>query len=263
MKKIIAFLIFLFGLACFQLYLNSPSQKLESIHFAEREMPIQFLVVHSFSSSMPDFVDKLNKLEVSTHYIIDKEGHIFNLVPDDKVAWHAGKSFWRGSSSLNALSIGIELQNDTLGQSPFPTVQIDSFVKLATQIINKYTIPFENVVAHSDIAPTRKVDVGKEFPWKQVAKDGVGLWLNENVAVPAKEEDVSKLLSQIGYDITDVKAAAYAFMRRFVPELVADDNQIDQLEENLPSWIQQVDLANPLFLLKLNQAAAVYPKYAK
>jgi len=259
MKKLWAFLLVVFisvgAWYCFQ----QSSQKLKLTHYVTREEPIRFLVVHSFGVPVPEFVQRLDELRLSTHYVIDREGQVFQLVPDDKVAWHAGISYWRHIPNLNAKSIGIELQNDTLGQSPFPEKQIDAFVKLAKKIIHKYSIPAENVVSHSDIAPKRKVDVGKEFPWKKVAEQGIGLWADEKVTEPAEQKNVSKLLAQIGYNVTDVNSAAFAFMRRYVPELVPMDPQLNHLEENLPNWTEALDLSNPLFLLRLNQVVAVYP----
>jgi len=213
----------------------SKNQKrlLQSEHCTERKKTIRHLVVHSFAFSVDEMLPLLDKLGMSTHYIIDTSGRVIQLVPEDKVAWHAGKSFWRGGTGLNATSIGIELQNNTLGQEPFSDIQLKSFKELAQDLVKRYQIDARNVVAHSDIAPTRKVDVGKAFPWQDMAKVGIGIWPAQSSILKGKEEDVASLLATIGYDTSDVGKALLAFERHFMPELVPTDMDIMHLEENL------------------------------
>lgn len=203
-----------------------------SAHYSERTEPIQYIVVHSFSLDVADMIERLDSLEVSTHYLIDKQGRVTQLVPENQVAWHAGSSFWRGRKGLNAVSVGIELQNDTLGQTPFPAEQMMAFKKLAQEIMARYQIDPRHIVSHSDIAPTRKVDVGKAFPWAAMAATGIGIWPGAD-AEEAPSADLRTMLATIGYDTTDVNKALLAFERRFMPEVVATDDDIGHLEENL------------------------------
>ena len=227
----------------------------QSIHYAERTLPIRHIVVHSFSLPVPEMVKRLNDLGVSTHYLIDTDGNVTQLVPESKVAWHAGKSFWRGDMGLNATAIGIELQNPTLGQTPFPPKQMASFQILAKDLIYRYHIDPKNIVAHSDIAPTRKVDVGHAFPWRDMARVGIGLWPKTDEAPTSNGKDVKSMLEQIGYDTADLDKALLAFERHFMPDLIKTDNDISHLEENLAT-VKPV--LNDSVIRRLNQVAALY-----
>lgn len=196
-----------------------------------RTKKVQHIVVHSFAFDTSQMIQKLDEMGLSSHYLIDTDGHITQMVPPYRVAWHAGKSFWRGQKSLNKTSIGIELQNDTLGQTPFTEAQLDSFEKLTLFLMDKYKISPENVVGHSDIAPTRKVDPGKAFPWKKMAEKGIGTWNDQG-------DDLDGL-SDMGYDITNVKAARLAYRRHYHPDLISTDMDISHLEEHLIEEVKE------------------------
>lgn len=224
-----------------------------SRHFAERTMPVRHIVVHSFALPVAEMVARLDKLGVSTHYLIDTNGNVTKLVPEDKVAWHAGVSFWRGATGLNATSVGIELQNNTLGQTPFSDKQLTAFQILARDIMYRYHIDPKNIVSHSDIAPTRKVDVGHAFPWQKMAAFGIGLWPTGNSA--PQSQNIGELLAQIGYDTTDEDKALLAFERRFMPELIQKDPDIAHLEENLAP---KKPVRNPAVIKRLNEVANAY-----
>ena len=226
-----------------------------SVHYGERALPIRHIVVHSFALPVPDMVRRLDDLKVSTHYLIDTAGNVTHLVPDDKVAWHAGQSFWRGETGLNATSIGIELQNDTLGQTSFPSEQMAAFQILVKDLMYRYHIDPKNIVAHSDIAPTRKADVGHAFPWQYMARVGIGLWPNEDQNPTSEIKDIKLLLKKIGYDTTDVDKALLAFERHFMPELIKVDNDIPHLEENL---VGVKPVLNDAVIRRLNQVATLY-----
>ena len=120
------------------------------------------------------------------------------------------------------------MQSVTAGQMPFSEKQIQSFKKLVHKLMKKYNIPPENVVGHSDIAPMRKVDPGKMFPWKEL---GLG-------PIDIEQGNMQEKLEAIGYDTTNLKAAILAYNRHFHPELVPTDNDIKHLEENLAQMIQ-------------------------
>lgn len=140
------------------------------------------LILHY--TGMPTASEALQRLcnpitEVSAHYFIFEDGRILQLVPEARRAWHAGVSFWAGEQDVNSRSIGVEIANpgheDTL--QPFPVEQIQATISLCKDIIGRWSIKPERILAHSDIAPGRKVDPGELFPWQQLHREGVGHWV--------------------------------------------------------------------------------------
>ena len=127
--------------------------------------------------------------KVSAHWCIGEDGTPWRLVPEERRAWHAGMSEWRGRHSVNDHSIGIELVNPghEYGYRPFPPAQMDAVVDLARAIVARHPIDSRNVVAHSDIAPTRRQDPGELFDWARLAEAGVGLWPGD-AAPPVQAE---------------------------------------------------------------------------
>ncbi len=121
--------------------------------------------------------------EVSSHYLVEEDGRVFQLVAEERRAWHAGASIWRGRGDVNSRSIGIEIVNPghEHGYRPFPAQQIAAVVELCRDCVARWAIPARNVLAHSDVAPSRKEDPGELFPWDQLFRAGVGHW-----AEPAK-----------------------------------------------------------------------------
>ena len=116
---------------------------------------------------------------VSSHYVIDEGGRITQLVPEERRAWHAGASSWEGETDINSRSIGIEIGNvgHDLGYPDFPLAQIDAVIALCRDIFRRHHIRADRVLAHSDIAPQRKIDPGEKFPWQQLHRAGIGLWV--------------------------------------------------------------------------------------
>ncbi len=160
-------------------------------HPAQGARPrVKVIVIHytaeDFSSSLATLTDR----EVSAHYLIPRQlpqragkGVIWQLVPEQQLAWHAGPSFWRGASRINDTSIGIELVNQGyrrtltgLEWQPFTAAQITTLEALLRDVAQRYGIAPENIVGHSDIAPQRKQDPGPLFPWQQLAQRGMGAW---------------------------------------------------------------------------------------
>jgi N-acetylmuramoyl-L-alanine amidase len=179
------------------------------------------------------------KSKVSSHYFIKNSGKIFNLVPERYTAWHAGISSWKNITSLNNCSIGIEINNPGHhhGYKNFSNKQIISLLNLLRYLMRKYKIKKDNVLGHSDIAPSRKKDPGEKFPWKKLAKENLSFWhnLNERKIVKFRKEKVSlidenyffKNLHKIGYcNIKKIdlkknrKYLVEAFQRRFRQGLV-------------------------------------------
>lgn len=115
---------------------------------------------------------------VSSHYLVEEDGRIFRLVPEERRAWHAGVSYWQGDEDCNGVSVGIEVVNPghEFGYRKFPKPQIASVIALLSDIRSRWVVPDDRIVGHSDVAPARKEDPGELFPWKRLAKAGHGLW---------------------------------------------------------------------------------------
>jgi len=201
--------------------------KKHSPNFDERgkDAIIDMLVVHyTGMESCHQAVDRLcdETAKVSAHYLIDEDGTFYQLVDEQHRAWHAGVASWRGVTDINARSIGIELVNPghEFGYREFTGVQLDVFKSLAQDILGRHPIPARNVVAHSDVAPTRKMDPGEFFPWKIMADAGIGLWPGEADALDMSPDMVKTSLQTFGYDCENLNAAIKAFQRHFRPARV-------------------------------------------
>lgn len=203
-----------------------------SPNFNERALPISMVVLHY--TEMKPIESALEKLcdpaaEVSAHYLISEEGEVTRLVSEEKRAWHAGASYWRGHKDVNSASIGIELDHPGhgLGYRPFAEAQIDALIPLLHRIVTQYDIPRANVVGHSDVAPARKTDPGELFPWSRLAEYGLCLARPKiELGDPFDNDGAFYLaLERFGYDITDGHKAVEAFQRRWRPERI--DGQID------------------------------------
>jgi N-acetylmuramoyl-L-alanine amidase len=114
--------------------------------------------------------------EVSSHYLVWEDGRLFQLVPEARRAWHAGRGIWAGESDMNDVSIGIEIANfgPRGGWPAYPSAQIETVIALCQDIITRWHIRPERVLAHSDVSHGRKIDPGEHFPWGQLAKAGIG-----------------------------------------------------------------------------------------
>jgi N-acetylmuramoyl-L-alanine amidase len=189
---------------------------------------IDTLVMHytgmpDAESAMELLTDPNREKRVSAHYTLDTDGTVYAHVPEAARAWHAGVSHWRGKDDLNSRSIGIEVQNPghELGYAAFPRRQIDALIGLAKGILSRWPIPPRNVIGHSDIAPGRKVDPGEKFPWRRLARNGIGFYpAMRGEAV--READVPRLLARIGYGVgleggPDLKVVLSAFQMHWAP----------------------------------------------
>ena len=149
---------------------------------------------------------------VSAHYLIGRDGELFQLVADDQRAWHAGAGRWGTITDINSASIGIELDNDG---APFPPVQIDSLLRLLADLRDRLRIPPQQIVAHAEVAPSRKRDPGPLFPWKQLADAGFGAWPADDAPPAPPGFDPWTALRLIGYPLEDRAATVRAFHRRY------------------------------------------------
>ena len=198
----------------------------------ERKLPISMVVLHY--TGMRTGAEALERMcdasaEVSAHYMIDEDGTVTRLVPEDRRAWHAGRSYWRGITDINSASIGIELVNPghEWGYRPFPDVQMEALVPLLADIVKRHNIPRANVVGHSDIAPARKDDPGELFDWDLLARYRLALAKPKPSMRLLFDNDSAFFLAleRFGYDIADGHAAVRAFQRRWRPHRI--DGQID------------------------------------
>jgi N-acetylmuramoyl-L-alanine amidase len=203
-----------------------------SPNFDERDRPVSIIVLHY--TGMIDAASAIDRLrdpeaKVSCHYLVAEDGQILRMVPEEKRAWHAGRSYWRGMTALNGCSIGIEIVNPghEFGYRPFPDEQIAALIPLVADIKERYSITRGNVVGHSDIAPARKQDPGELFPWSRLARLRLALPRPTRNLMDPNWTDGGFLLAleRFGYDVSDPLAATVAFQRRFRPELI--DGTID------------------------------------
>ncbi len=161
--------------------------------------------------------------KVSAHYLVGDDGHIYQLVDDGKRAWHAGGGSWGAITDLNSASIGIEIDNER-GEA-YTDAQIASLIRLLDDLCARLDIPRTQVIGHSDLAPTRKVDPGARFPWKTLADAGFGRWPQGDLLEPPAGFEPWLALAAVGYSLTDRAAAVRAFHRHFRSQDDGDNPQ--------------------------------------
>jgi N-acetylmuramoyl-L-alanine amidase len=203
-----------------------------SPNFNARTGPPDMILLHY--TGMPTGEAALARLrdpqaKVSAHYLVEEDGRVFALVPEERRAWHAGVSFWKGERDINGVSIGVEIVNPghEFGYRDFPDAQIAAVIELLDEIRGRWTVPDARILAHSDVAPDRKEDPGERFPWKRLAEAGHGLWAEPAAApgAPLKEGDdgpgvfaLQAGLTRLGYDCAPsgaYDAATGAIVRAF------------------------------------------------
>ena len=188
-----------------------------------RSGAIDMLVLHyTGMASAEAALDRLcdPAAQVSAHYLVEEDGTVWRLVAEERRAWHAGVSSWRGCSDVNDASIGIELVNPghEFGYRPFPEAQIAALEPLCRGILARHPIPPRNIVGHSDVAPQRKDDPGELFPWARLARAGIGLWPEPPLPPAPDAAELPRLLAAIGYALDgDFARVVTAFQRRYRP----------------------------------------------
>ena len=194
-----------------------------SPNHAARQSAIDVLVLHytelPLDESLKVLCDGRRPNRVSAHYVLAEDGSAYRLVGEDRIAWHAGRSHWRGRDALNGTSIGIEIVNLHGDRHDYPEAQIAALIALCRDIISRHpAIVPRNVVGHSDIAPKRKVDPGLRFPWATLAASGVGLW--PRAGAKPIDGEMQAALQRFGYppatEVTTADVVA-SFQRRFRP----------------------------------------------
>ncbi|WP_428488754.1 N-acetylmuramoyl-L-alanine amidase [Rhodopila sp.] len=229
-----------------------PIIELPSVNQDERGCAVDMLILHY--TGMQTAQAALDRLRdpvaaVSSHYVVDEDGMVFRLVAEDRRAWHAGVSHWRGHAALNARSIGVEIVNPghEFGYRDFPVLQLAAVCDLCLLIQARWGIAARNVVGHSDVAPDRKQDPGERFDWRALAENGVGLWPDDAVDLGTTGavrdavtlRPVRAALADIGYRVAPegaldpaLSSVLRAFQRHWRPEAVtgqADDGTLVRL----------------------------------
>jgi len=176
-----------------------------------------FIIIHhtaqdSLKQTLKTFT--LTASKVSAHYVIGQDGKVVHMLNDYLRAWHAGNSSWGKNTDINSASIGIELDNN--GTETFSELQINSLLALLTKLKKDYNIPTENIIGHSDIAPTRKQDPSALFPWKTLASMGFGIWPDELLETAPATFNAEQGLQIIGYNTSNLPAAITAFKLHFI-----------------------------------------------
>ncbi len=194
---------------------------------------IKWIILHgtwmeNFSAALARLCDR--EANVSSHYAIDRNGMCYQLVAEQHRAWHAGVSYWQGETQLNAQSIGIELDND--GTQPYSDQQIERLIILLHDLIARYKLSGDAILAHSDIAPDRKDDPGGQFPWDLLAAEGLGIWppyqnywnkaYCDQLSPQLLKKELDDALDKIGYD-PHAKYKITAFQRHFCPDNITNE----------------------------------------
>jgi N-acetylmuramoyl-L-alanine amidase len=158
-----------------------------SPNFNNRTAPPDIILLHY--TGMPTGEGALARLrdpeaKVSSHYLVEEDGRVFSLVAEERRAWHAGVSFWKGERDINSASIGVEIVNPghEFGYRAFPEAQVAAVIELLADIRSRWEIEDSRIIGHSDVAPDRKEDPGELFPWKRLAEAGHGLWVEPPAA---------------------------------------------------------------------------------
>ena len=247
---LVALALLLTGCAGEKGIIDREGYQLDTRHQAQAAYPrIKVLVIHYTADDFDGSLATLTDKNVSSHYLIPAvpplhrgKPRIWQLVPEQDLAWHAGISFWRGATRINDTSIGIELENRGWQKSagekyfaPFEPSQIQALIPLAKDIIARYDIKPQNVVAHADIAPQRKDDPGPLFPWQVLAEQGIGAWPDAQRVTfylagrapraPVEMTSLLDLLARYGYELKpdmtarEQQRVVMAFQMHFRPAL--------------------------------------------
>ena len=161
--------------------------------------------------------------EVSAHWLVDLDGTCDALVPEDLRAWHAGAGEWAGVTDVNSRSVGIELANP--GNAPFPMAQMVALERLLGGIMDRWQVPPERVIGHSDMAPARKRDPGPRFDWRGLARAGLSVWPAEVPGDPAGFADSAR---RFGYPDVAQDVLLAAFRLRFRAHAVGPLDDADR-----------------------------------
>ncbi|MCF6443952.1 N-acetylmuramoyl-L-alanine amidase [Nereida sp. MMG025] len=186
--------------------------------------PVLVVLHYTAMDSLDAALERLcaPEYEVSAHYLIGRDGEAVQMVHEEHRAWHAGAGAWGGADDINSRSIGIELDND--GAHVFPDAQMHALEKLLADILERWSIPPQNVIGHSDMAPHRKFDPGPMFDWGRLADKNLSVWPRSDGAVG----DFARDAARFGYSHPDGDAVFEAFRTRFRPRHVGPLDDTDR-----------------------------------
>ncbi|MEO5990160.1 MAG: N-acetylmuramoyl-L-alanine amidase [Ferruginibacter sp.] len=210
--------------------LKQPKYWVGTTNFGMRK-PSYVILHHTAQNSCEQTLKTftLERTEVSSHYVICKDGTVHHMLNDYLRAWHAGNSKWGNAVDINSSSIGIEIDNN--GKDSFSLAQINSLEGLLAGLKKEFNIPAANFIGHLDIAPGRKVDPNPTFPWKTLADKGFGLWYDDttNLIMPA-DFNSELALRIIGYNIEKIESARQSFRLHFLASEKKGDFDPEELK---------------------------------
>ncbi|KQB44443.1 N-acetylmuramoyl-L-alanine amidase [Flavobacterium daejeonense] len=230
-KQLYTFKDSIFKVGSTQLDNGIHTEWISTVNFNLRK-PNFIILHHTAQDSIQQTVKTFTKesTQVSAHYVVAKDGHVVQMLNDYLRAWHAGVSSWGRNTDINSASIGIEIDNN--GSEPFSEPQITSLMALLSKLKKDYNIPAQNIIGHSDIAPTRKKDPSAFFPWKTLAENGFGIWKDDILPLAPFDFNPEQALRIIGYNTKNLNAAITAFKLHYIPEevnAVLDQNTINTI----------------------------------
>lgn len=230
-KQIYTFKDSIFKTGSTQLENGTQTEWISTVNFNLRK-PNFIIIHHTGQDSIQQTINTFTKVsaQVSSHYIIGDDGHVVQMLNDYLRAWHAGLSSWGKNTDINSASIGIELDNN--GVESFSEAQITSLMALLSKLKKDFNIPAQNIIGHSDIAPTRKKDPSGLFPWKTLAENGFGIWKDETLPLAPFDFNPELALRIIGYNTKNYNAAITAFKLHYMPEeanSILDQNTINTI----------------------------------
>lgn len=227
---------------------------LKSPNFNERTAPPDMVILHyTGMQTAKAALDRMtdSSAQVSAHYCVDEDGSVYRLVAEERRAWHAGVSYWKGQTGLNDVSVGIEIVNPghEFGYRDFPPSQMDAVIGLLDGVRERWDIPDSRILGHSDVAPGRKTDPGERFPWALLADHGHGVFVTPDVPPTDPATGLSVMgpplgvgdsglgvfslqsaLGKLGYEILpggpfdlETSTILTAFQRHWLPEQIGTD----------------------------------------
>ncbi|MGH1375538.1 MAG: N-acetylmuramoyl-L-alanine amidase [Alphaproteobacteria bacterium] len=231
--------------------------KSKSLNYEDRPDEIEPDILLLHYTGMQDMQAAKDRLsdpdsKVSAHYLVDEDGAVYDLVAEDKRAWHAGVSYWQGETDINSYSIGVEIVNPghEFGYRAFPDIQMKAVQGLCSEIMQRHEIKY--VLAHSDVAPERKIDPGELFDWKMLASHGVGLWPQPSDVdykradeVSVNDFEVEKLFVAYGYN----PMAAYidvvtSFQRHYYQDAFREGREGQVCRETVARLLSLIRISN-------------------
>ena len=220
-----------------------------------RQSAIELLVIHCNIFDKKTFLYWMNYYKTSCHYYISERGEISQLVQEEDKAYHAGIGTWRGKENINDRSIGIELENSTLGQTEYKKEQISALIRLSQNLIKKYNIKPENIIGHSDSAPTRKADPGLCFPWKELSKEGLNKFFIRRLKEDMKDWNghplyKNRFTKTISYQLTPEEKYLYDQVTNYLTRRKEEATEEKNIHVSLALAVMQRRLVSSIYAIK-------------